>query len=403
MALVKAQCTNCGANLEVDNQKDAAICPFCNTPYVVEKAIQKITNNTTNITNNYYQTSGFTFSSAPTRNGKVIPFHGKDPVVVEKYEISHRFDNVIDEGYYLKSDGTLGYFRDISCRPENCTFAINPIPFTWRNLVDFEIRRNESSYVVGIVGTDIDGKQHSASLSIFGEYGLNDSQLLERKTVEQSKKMDVDCIYREYNDKDRCLKNYQSYFYLRTDGIFEAITDDYRIRNNISLLQKRGDKYIGYFYPGYCLTTNGRLDRAMLEERYGDISITRGVEENVISFVLINYRTKDHYLVYSDGTAKFVRNNPYNNEKKSFNLFVGNASDYKKTLTDKVPDPFDVKANIIKFYEDKMKLEVEYKKKYMSANPGILLIYMNERKEYKKSFEEKMAKYQHAIEIAKRI
>lgn len=41
MPLVKAVCTNCGANLEVDNSKDAAICPMCGTPYIVEKAIQK--------------------------------------------------------------------------------------------------------------------------------------------------------------------------------------------------------------------------------------------------------------------------------------------------------------------------------------------------------------------------
>lgn len=47
MPLVKAQCTNCGAALEVDNSKEAAICPFCNTPYIVEKAINNYT-----ITNN---------------------------------------------------------------------------------------------------------------------------------------------------------------------------------------------------------------------------------------------------------------------------------------------------------------------------------------------------------------
>lgn len=39
MPLVKAVCTSCGAPLEVDNCLDAAICPYCNTPYVVEKAI----------------------------------------------------------------------------------------------------------------------------------------------------------------------------------------------------------------------------------------------------------------------------------------------------------------------------------------------------------------------------
>lgn len=46
MPLVQANCTNCGANLEVDNTKDAAICPYCGTPFIVEKAINNY--NTTN-------------------------------------------------------------------------------------------------------------------------------------------------------------------------------------------------------------------------------------------------------------------------------------------------------------------------------------------------------------------
>ena len=39
MALAKAVCTNCGGNLEIDNVKDAATCPYCGTAYIVEKAI----------------------------------------------------------------------------------------------------------------------------------------------------------------------------------------------------------------------------------------------------------------------------------------------------------------------------------------------------------------------------
>lgn len=39
MPLTKAQCSNCGGAIEVDSSKEAAICPFCNTPYIVEKAI----------------------------------------------------------------------------------------------------------------------------------------------------------------------------------------------------------------------------------------------------------------------------------------------------------------------------------------------------------------------------
>lgn len=39
MPLVAAQCTNCGAALQVDNTKDAAVCQHCGSAFVVEKAI----------------------------------------------------------------------------------------------------------------------------------------------------------------------------------------------------------------------------------------------------------------------------------------------------------------------------------------------------------------------------
>ncbi|MGL5437004.1 MAG: leucine-rich repeat domain-containing protein [Lachnospiraceae bacterium] len=47
MPLVQAKCTNCGANLQVDATKDAAVCEHCNATYVVEKAV-----NNYNMTNN---------------------------------------------------------------------------------------------------------------------------------------------------------------------------------------------------------------------------------------------------------------------------------------------------------------------------------------------------------------
>lgn len=61
MALVEAKCTNCGSKLEIDNAKDAAICPVCNSPFIVEKAIKNIENETTinNSTVNIYQSSSF--------------------------------------------------------------------------------------------------------------------------------------------------------------------------------------------------------------------------------------------------------------------------------------------------------------------------------------------------------
>lgn len=49
MPLVPAICTQCKAALTIDPSQEAAICPFCNTPFITEKAIN--TYNTTNITN----------------------------------------------------------------------------------------------------------------------------------------------------------------------------------------------------------------------------------------------------------------------------------------------------------------------------------------------------------------
>ena len=37
--LVAAVCTQCGAQLKVDPNAEAAVCKYCNTPFIVEKAI----------------------------------------------------------------------------------------------------------------------------------------------------------------------------------------------------------------------------------------------------------------------------------------------------------------------------------------------------------------------------
>lgn len=47
--LVPAKCTNCGATLTLDPSKDAAICPFCNSAFIVATAIKNY--NTINIAN----------------------------------------------------------------------------------------------------------------------------------------------------------------------------------------------------------------------------------------------------------------------------------------------------------------------------------------------------------------
>lgn len=49
MPLVPAICTQCGSKLEIDSDTEYALCPYCHTPFVTEKAINNY--NTTNVTN----------------------------------------------------------------------------------------------------------------------------------------------------------------------------------------------------------------------------------------------------------------------------------------------------------------------------------------------------------------
>lgn len=58
MSLVNAKCTNCGGALRVDDGKEAAVCPFCGSAFIVEKAVQNF-----NIVNNI--------------NAGVVHIHGK--------------------------------------------------------------------------------------------------------------------------------------------------------------------------------------------------------------------------------------------------------------------------------------------------------------------------------------
>lgn len=50
MPLAQAKCKNCGAVLEVDTSMETAVCPYCGTPYIVEKTIKNYNANF-NITN----------------------------------------------------------------------------------------------------------------------------------------------------------------------------------------------------------------------------------------------------------------------------------------------------------------------------------------------------------------
>lgn len=53
MGFVAAKCTECGANIEVDDTKEAGICKYCGTAFITEKAINNYNTYVTN-NNNFY-------------------------------------------------------------------------------------------------------------------------------------------------------------------------------------------------------------------------------------------------------------------------------------------------------------------------------------------------------------
>ncbi len=63
MGLIPAKCTNCGANIQVDESKDAGICEACGTAFITEKAINNYVTNINNITNNNFAGANVTIQN----------------------------------------------------------------------------------------------------------------------------------------------------------------------------------------------------------------------------------------------------------------------------------------------------------------------------------------------------
>ena len=75
MSFVQAKCTNCGGILDVDNTKDAAICKYCGTPFIIEKAINNY-NTTNNITANTVNIYGNLTSDFEISGGVLLKYTG---------------------------------------------------------------------------------------------------------------------------------------------------------------------------------------------------------------------------------------------------------------------------------------------------------------------------------------
>ena len=80
MPLVDAKCTNCGGKLKVDSEREASICEFCGSAFIVEKAI-----NNYNVTNNN------------TIHAQVVNVYGNDNTKQNEINIEEKTNDLLSD------------------------------------------------------------------------------------------------------------------------------------------------------------------------------------------------------------------------------------------------------------------------------------------------------------------
>ena len=101
---VPAICTNCGASLNVDSSQTAAVCPYCNSAYVVEKAIQEYRIN---------------LSGNVIANGATININGKN--------IANLLERANQYGKSGDFDKAMDYFNEVLDSDVNSQDALKGI------------------------------------------------------------------------------------------------------------------------------------------------------------------------------------------------------------------------------------------------------------------------------------
>ncbi len=216
MALLKAKCTSCGADLQVDGSRDAAICPYCGSAFVVEKAVA-----------NFYG------SSVGSINASVVNIYGQDPKAapvntapkttvarekpvqpseefLRKVDIAGRFSKAMQRNLFLKSDGTLGLQPNAHFGiPTGMPWLINYEIFRWTNIRDYRLvicskADIEEPFVVALT---FDGRCYADKL-----YGYVDHSYFPRECMEMFR------VIRSWSDIVQICQYGTNFVGLRSDG-----------------------------------------------------------------------------------------------------------------------------------------------------------------------------------------
>ncbi|BAL83020.1 hypothetical protein SELR_13120 [Selenomonas ruminantium subsp. lactilytica TAM6421] len=106
MSFIPAKCTQCGAEITVDDTKDAGICKYCGTAFVTEKAI-----------NNYntYVTNDFSGANVNIVKGDInnLIHLAENALYAENYQEAYDYANKALE---IDSRSSLGWFIKLRAR-----------------------------------------------------------------------------------------------------------------------------------------------------------------------------------------------------------------------------------------------------------------------------------------------
>ncbi|MBR0121941.1 MAG: hypothetical protein IJM10_09160, partial [Clostridia bacterium] len=166
MPIVECKCTNCGAVLKVDSTHDAAICEFCKTPFIVQKAINN-------------------FNTVNNISDSVVNIYGGNSQ--EKTNLIKRMLMFVEEG---KREQALEYSERVLDLDPECAEAYLCkllIDYNLRNINDLEklsepFYQNENYIKIIKYSDELGEKVKQANLRVQKEKIYNNALILIEKT-----------------------------------------------------------------------------------------------------------------------------------------------------------------------------------------------------------------------------
>lgn len=107
MALMEAKCTNCGGKLQIDNKKEAAVCPYCGSAFIVEKGIQ-LYNQSCNV---YGEKISIYKEESQQETATELYNTGMKALEATSYDLAMKCFNRIKENYPSDYRGALGLLQ----------------------------------------------------------------------------------------------------------------------------------------------------------------------------------------------------------------------------------------------------------------------------------------------------